>query len=73
MAAHKIYSYENGTTFRYSIRACNDVTNSLGNGCYQTAGGRNKAINKLLKVNPTWKKIRETPPRAKMKIARKKK
>ena len=73
MAAHKIYSYENGTTFRYSIRACNDVTNSLGNGCYQTAGGRNKVIKKMLIVNPTWKKIRETPPRAKMKIARKKK
>jgi hypothetical protein len=26
----------------------------------------------MLIVNPTWKKIRETPPRAKMKIAKKK-
>lgn len=71
MAAHKIYSYENGETYRYSIRACNDVTNSLGNGCYQTAGGRNKAIAKMRKANKDWKKIRETPPRAKMKIAKK--
>lgn len=49
MPAHKIYTYKTPSgIYVYSVRAWNDLKNSLDSGKYASRGGRNWKVRKLL-------------------------
>lgn len=48
-------------TFRYSVRAGNDHSNSLGSNKFQTAGGRNKAVARMKKKDKSMKVVQGRP------------
>lgn len=45
---HKCYCYKTATSFIYSLRQGNKITNSIGDGKYKSRQGRNAAVRKLI-------------------------
>ena len=62
---HTIYTYKKGDTYYYSIRSCNNHTNSLGTNKYKSRQGRNEAVRKLVgdPNSPKYLVVQEIPPK----------